>query len=258
MKKMKKIMISIGLVTLVIFSAFVASIIAGNEKNKPPIAYASADIKSGKTPLEVNFEGYGRDRDGDIVSYHWDFGDGSTSDLQNPTHIYFRDGKYTVTFTVTDDDGDSGEHTIKIYVIENIPPVATASASCTEGDKPLKVEFTGEGKDPDGKIDSYFWDFDDGDTSDEQSPIHTYQSAGYYQAKFIVTDDNGATDIVVIKITVGEESDWEKWYLYYYIFHWYGSPFYYPYHYGYPPWSPNNPYFWYRPIRASIITLSQK
>ena len=258
MKKMRKIMLAIELAALIIFSVFVVSIIASNQENKLPTAYATSNIRSGKTPLEVNFKGHGKDRDGNIVSYYWDFGDGGISELQNPTYIYFREGKYTVTFSVTDDDGASKEYTIEIIVIENIPPKATASASRTEGDKPLKVEFTGEGKDTDGKIDSYFWDFGDGDTSDEKNPTHTYQSSGIFLAKFIVTDDNGATDMVVIEINVGEESDFEKWYLYYYIYHWYGSPYYYPYHYGNPPWSQDNPYFWTRPIRATIITLSQK
>ena len=133
--------------------------------------------------------------------------------------IAFREGKYIVTFIVTDDDGASREYTLKINVIENIPPKAIASASPTDGDKPLKVEFTGEGKDSDGKIDSYFWDFDDGDTSDEKSPTHTYKSSGIFLAKFIVTDDNGATDMIVIEINVDEEADYEKWYLYYYLYH---------------------------------------
>lgn len=254
----KKIMMVVEVIALILASAFVVSIIAGSEKNSPPIVYSSSNIRVGKVPLEVNFDGSASDRDGNIVSYHWNFGDGSTSDLQNPTHVYVKDGKYTVTFTVTDDDGESREHAIIIYVRENNPPAATASASRTEGDRPLKVEFSGEGTDRDGKIASYYWDFDDGDTSNEQNPIHTYQSSGYYNAKLIVTDDNGATDMAVIKITVNEESDWEKWYLYYYFYYLgYQSGYYNSYYYGYPPWSPHNPYFWCRPVRASMVTLSK-
>jgi PKD repeat protein len=263
MKKIKKITLAIELAALIIFSVFVISIIAGSLENRLPSAYATSNVRSGKTPLEVKFEGHAKDRDGNIVTYFWDFGDGGISDLQNPTHVYFKEGKYTVTFMVTDDDGaTSKQYTLKIIVIENKPPEATASASRTEGEKPLKVEFTGEGKDPDGKIDSYFWDFGDGETSEEKNPTHTYQKSGTFMAKFIVTDDSGATDMVVFEINVGEESDfdYEKWYIYYYIYHWYGSPYYnpYPYNYGSPPWSSDNPYFWTRPIRATIISLSQR
>jgi len=251
----KKIVVMVEVMALILASAFVVSIIAGSKKNNPPIVYSSSNIRTGKVPLEVNFEGSASDGDGDIASYHWNFGDGDTSDEQNPTHIYVKDGKYDVTFTATDDDGESREHNITIYVRENSPPAAIASASCNEGEKPLKIEFSGEGMDSDGKIVSYYWDFDDGDTSNEQNPTHTYQSSGYYNAELIVTDDNDAKDTAMIKITVNEESDWEKWYLYYY--------FYYPryqnghYHYGYPPWSSHNPYFWCRPVRASMITLSK-
>ena len=64
--------------------------------------------------------------------------------------------------------------------------------------------------------------------------------------------------MAVIKITVNEESDWEKWYLYYYFYYLgYQSGYYNSYYYGYPPWSPHNPYFWCRPVRASMVTLSK-
>ena len=254
----KKIIVIVEVIALILASAFVVSIIAGSEKNSHPIVYSSSNIRTGKVPLEVNFEGSASDRDGDIVSYHWDFGDGSISDIQNPTHIYIKDGKYSVTFTATDDDGESSEHAITIYVKENNPPAATASASRTEGDKPLNVEFSGEGTDPDGKIVSYYWDFGDGDTSNEQNPLHTYQSSGYYNAELTVTDDGGATDVAAIKITVNEESDWEKWYLYYYFYYLgYQNGHQNSYYYGYPPWDPYNPYFWFRPVRASMVTLSK-
>jgi hypothetical protein len=45
------------------------------------------------------------DADGTIVSYSWDFGDGHISDGMRTTHIYNQEGSYTVTLTVTDDDG---------------------------------------------------------------------------------------------------------------------------------------------------------
>jgi PKD repeat protein len=55
--------------------------------------------------LTVIFTDTSTDLDGTIVSWLWDFGDGNTSTLQNPTHTYAVPGTYTVTLTVTDNDG---------------------------------------------------------------------------------------------------------------------------------------------------------
>lgn len=87
-------------------------------ENIAPVAYASADPTSGYAPLEVDFTGEGVDSDGEIVSYSWDFGDGNTSDEQNPTHVYENSDSYTVELVVTDDDGGTGTDTLTITVNE--------------------------------------------------------------------------------------------------------------------------------------------
>lgn len=55
--------------------------------------------------LQVTFTGTSTDTDGTIASRLWEFGDGATSTAANPVHTYAADGTYTVTLTVTDDDG---------------------------------------------------------------------------------------------------------------------------------------------------------
>jgi len=80
------------------------------EPNNSPNAYVSADGTEAYKSLTVHFTGSGTDIDGSITSYHWDFGDGSTSDEQNPTHTFHHDGEdyrcsYSIKLTVTDDKG---------------------------------------------------------------------------------------------------------------------------------------------------------
>ncbi len=254
--KIKKIIISVELVILILFLVNVTFIIAGTLENKPPSASASADLTFGKAPLEVTFTGFGSDSDGIITSYHWDFDDNTISQLQNPTHIFHNKGKYIVQFIVTDDDGDIGNDTITIYVIENIPPIAQASASPTKGKEPLLVAFFGKGIDNDGMIVSYHWDFGDGQSSDEQNPTHTYRSSGNYHVTLTVADDNGATDIDEIKIDVDEPS--QDWFYWYYWYHWRyrdpNSPY-----YPYPPyWNPNWPMLSSRPIAGRIMSFFKK
>lgn len=70
-----------------------------------PEASYTADPKAGPAPLKVKFTDTSSDPGGSIVSWDWDFDDGETSDLQNPSHIFDDVGTYRVRLTVTDDDG---------------------------------------------------------------------------------------------------------------------------------------------------------
>ena len=139
----------------------------------------------------------------DTHTYEWDFGDSSsdTSSL-TPNHVYCDDNSYTVTLTVTDDDGGIGYDTLTVTV-SNVAPVADAGLDQTvnEGDT---VSFTGSATDA-GSCDThtYEWEFGDGYTSTNQNPTHVYGDNGVFTATLTVTDDDGASsdpDIVVITV----------------------------------------------------------
>ena len=71
-----------------------------------PVAIASSDIVVGDEPLEINFSSSGSgDPNGEIISYEWNFHDGSTSTDPNPSHIFTDIRTYAVTLIVTDEDG---------------------------------------------------------------------------------------------------------------------------------------------------------
>jgi PKD repeat protein len=102
------------------------------EGNDSPIAYLSASPLSGIAPLTINFMGSGTDNDGTIVSYSWNFGNGSTSNEQNPSHTYNAAGTYTATLTVTDDGGATGSTSLAIAVVsEGMPPAAPTGLHIT-------------------------------------------------------------------------------------------------------------------------------
>jgi len=66
--------------------------------------------------LMITFTLLAEDPDGEIVSYYWDFGDGGTSSLQNPSHQYEAEGEYTGEIIVTDNEGATGTAILIVYV----------------------------------------------------------------------------------------------------------------------------------------------
>jgi len=84
----------------------------------------------------------------------------------------------------------------------NQPPQVSITIAQATGTAPLTASFTAIASDADGQVVSYDWSFGDGATSTEASPSHTYQSAGRFTARLMVTDDAGATASSEIVITV--------------------------------------------------------
>jgi len=71
----------------------------------PPNAAPTASFTYTTSELTASFTDTSTDSDGSVVGWSWNFGDGATSTAQNPSHTYAADGTYTVSLTVTDDDG---------------------------------------------------------------------------------------------------------------------------------------------------------
>jgi PKD repeat protein len=172
-------------------------------KNHKPQAVAYADVYSGKFPLTVNFSGSGYDQDGIIIAYMWNFGDSTTSSIQNTTHTYIKDGTYEAILTVTDDNGDKNTSSIIFSVLANEPPVAVVTYSKVSR---FTYKFdASDSNDPDGTIVKYEWDFGDGSRiTGIKSTNHLYESAGSYTIKLIVTDNNGITNQDTCSITIEE------------------------------------------------------
>jgi PKD repeat protein len=172
--------------------------------NDPPICDANGPY-SGQTGVPVTFDGTGSsDPDGTIVSYEWDFGDGSTGTGATPTHTYAAAGTFLVELCVTDDDTAQSccETSATITDAPNLPPVCDANGPYT-GDVGTPIAFDGSGSsDPDGVIVTYAWDFGDGETGTGATPSHTYAAAGSFIATLCVTDDDSAQSCCDSDVTV--------------------------------------------------------
>lgn len=99
------------------------------QPNVLPTALASATPSSGYAPLVVFFDGSASyDADGSIVSYQWNFGDGSTSSGASVQHTYQSAGTYTATLTVTDNFGGTTSTTVTVQVAANPANVVRVAA----------------------------------------------------------------------------------------------------------------------------------
>jgi len=160
----------------------------------------------------IRFSGTATDQDGDdIAAWHWDFGDGNTSDEQSPTHRYPNGGTFDVTLTVTDEHGVTGTvtKTIEVEGPPNEPPtIDEVTADPEEPAVDEDVEFAATVADPDqpaGTAFDYEWDFGDETTSTVANPTHSYAEEGTYTVTLTVTDAEGATDTATIEIVVGND-----------------------------------------------------
>lgn len=90
--------------------------------NQPPQVTVSASPQSGNSPLLVTFTSTASDTDGYITGYSWNFGDGNTSTLSQPTHVYQSPGSYSATLTVTDNGGAMSSASVQITVNSPPPP----------------------------------------------------------------------------------------------------------------------------------------
>lgn len=149
-----------------------------------PVADFSATPTAGCAPLVVAFSD---ESTGTPTAWTWDFGDGGTSNLQDPSHEYAAPGAYAVTLIAANAGGaDTLSVAASVTVLDG--PVAAFSASDSSGTAPLGVTFT----DLSTGADSWAWDFGDGGSSTQQHPVHTYTAAGVYTVRLIAGSACGA------------------------------------------------------------------
>ncbi len=148
------------------------------------------------TAGEVTFKNTSKN----ATSYTWDFGDGSKSTEENPTHTYTKDGTYTIKLTATN-AGGSAEKTRTVTIsLEGTSTQLVANFTFAVDEKTAgKVTFTNTSE----GATSYAWDFGDGNTSTDENPAHTYAKDDTYTVKLTATNAGGGSDNITkeVKIT---------------------------------------------------------
>lgn len=157
-----------------------------------PVAQFTSDVTTGCAPVIVNFTDQSTNGP---TSWNWDFGNGVTSTLQNPTATYFTPGIYTVILTASNGSG-SNTITKTNYIVISDKPVVDFSASDTSGCTDFTVQFTDLSNPITGTITNWLWDFGDGNTSTVQNPVHTYTNIGNYTVTLRVTNSSGCFNVL--------------------------------------------------------------
>jgi len=134
----------------------------------------SATPTSGDATLAVTFTDLSL---GGPTSWLWNFGDGDTTTIQNPTHTYLRAGLYTVSLQAVK-GGLTDTKTEIDYITVNM--ATNFLGTPTAGNTPLSVAFTDLSL---GEPTSWLWNFGDGDTTTAQNPIHVYTGVGLYTVR---------------------------------------------------------------------------
>ncbi|MDD5144041.1 PKD domain-containing protein [Methanoregula sp.] len=171
----------------------------------PPVAAFSANVTSGPAPLAVLF--HDDSTMGEPTAWLWDFGDGSTSDVQDVEHVYLNAGTYAVNLTVTNAAGGSS-HRVTNYITvgpAGSAPVAIFSVDKKAGTAPVTIVFTDKST---GSPTSWHWDFGDGTSVNAtvQHPVHTYAANGNYTVNLTVTNAAGSSFLAIPDcVTVGAE-----------------------------------------------------
>lgn len=163
--------------------------------SQPPIAGFTTACDG----LTCSFTDTSSDSDGTLEAWSWNFADGSSSTLPNPTHTFAASGSYVVTLKVTDADGLESTATQTVTVVKpNEPPVSAFTFTCSL----LSCSFTDGSTDADGTVTGWSWTFGDGTTSTAQNPSKSFAAAGTYSVTLVVTDDAAGTASVTKSVSV--------------------------------------------------------
>lgn len=135
---------------------------------------------------------------GSLSAWLWNFGDGTSSNDQNPVHSYSLSGTYIATLTATSALGCSTTVN-RTLLLTNRPVVSFVQVSGLDCSGET-LSFTNLSSAAGGA--SSLWRFGDGTSSGQSSPVHTYMNSGFYAIKLIVTNPGGCTDSLTKPYTV--------------------------------------------------------
>lgn len=174
---------------------------ANAQSQLPAKASFTQNKVKGCLPLVVNFN---NTSNGNIASYHWEFGNGNISSLRSPGAVYTKAGNYSVKLIITDINGAKDTLEKKMLIEALASPKAGFNVSATGGCENDEFKFFDTSKVTSTLI-KWQWNFGDGAHDTIKNPKHQFSKAGTYGVSLIVKDINGCKSFVnkskLIKVT---------------------------------------------------------
>ena len=158
------------------------------ETRGPVVAAFSANQTIGQTPVSIQFTDVSS---GNPSSYTWDFGDGNSSTEKSPLHTYTTPGLYTVRLIVSTPWSRDSSY-ITDYITAGTTPKSGFTATPSSGPSDLEVWFTDTST---GSPDTWKWEFGDSGYSDEQNPVHIFNSPGIFSVRLTAGNQFGNSSI---------------------------------------------------------------
>jgi gliding motility-associated-like protein len=157
----------------------------------PPVVDFAYEPASGCESLKVQFTNL--TQFADPATYHWDFGDGATSQAINPSHTYFNSGKYSVSLSASNATGQTITNT-KQEIIDVYPkPIADFKVTPEVIYIPGGILYTANLS---VNAMAYYWDFGDGETSTDYRPEHSYKKDGTFTITLAASNEFGCADTI--------------------------------------------------------------
>ena len=173
-----------------------------------PTANYKSSNSGGCPPVTVGFTDLSTKGSAAITGYTWDFGDGVTSNSQNPSHTYKTQGKYDVKLNVTDANGCSNTITkAGSIVVFNAPVISFTSNDSMSCSSNFTVNFTSKASSALGGKLSYKWNFGDSGSATTDNPSYTFTKNGIFSVSLTVTDSVNCSTTITKKdyIWVGRQ-----------------------------------------------------
>lgn len=159
---------------------------------------------------ETNFQNYTTidDINGDVIAgYLWDLGDGTTSTQESLTHEYSDEGTYDVSYYVVSNFGcaDSAEYTATVWPLPDVG--FSPQDVCLEQENQFYDQTEVSNLYTSNDISVWNWNFGDGNTSNDQNPLHIYDNAGMFNVSLDVTTNNGCSASLTQEVIVHPKPD---------------------------------------------------
>ncbi|MDS9468928.1 Ig-like domain-containing protein [Paracoccus sp. MBLB3053] len=194
----------------------------GTTNSAPIVTSSDVDPEIGGLPLEITFNAIVTDPDGDALTYTLNFGDASgpivgnvgSNGVVSVSYTYTADGRYLVSFSVTDGSRTTFSPVYEILAGDvNYPPAISGEGASTGVAEPgdTEVTFSATVSDPNADAMTYTWHFGDGHSVSGQVPAdgivtasHVFEAEGSFDAYLEVSDGTDSTISGDVTIVVGE------------------------------------------------------